>query len=58
MRAIKVIKPLPRAKGIKMTGFIQFFIEEMGKEVIELTCTGMVNILKYVPEVQRVHETS
>ena len=53
-----MIKPLPRAKGIKMTGFIQFFIEEMGKEVIELTCTGMVNILKYVPEVQRVHETS
>ena len=35
-----------------MTGLVQFFIEEMGKEVIELTCAGMVNILKYVPEVQ------
>ena len=53
-----MIKPLSRAKGIKMSGFIQFFIEEMGKEVVELTCAGMVNILKYVPEVQRVDETS
>ena len=37
-----------------MTGLTQFFIEEMGEEVIELACTGMVNILKYVPGVQGV----
>ena len=37
-----------------MSGFIHFFTEEMGKEVIELTCAGMVNILKYVPGVQAV----
>ena len=34
------------------TDFIQFFIKEMGKGLIELTCAGMVNILKYVPGVQ------
>ena len=46
-----------------MTDFIHFiendfiqFIEEMGKGVIELTCVGMVNILKYIPEVQGVDE--
>ena len=33
-----------------MTDFIQC-IEEMGKGMIELTCVGMVNILKYVPGV-------
>ena len=39
-----------------MSGFIQFFIEEMGKEVVELTCAGMLNILKYVPGVQGVDD--
>ena len=39
-----------------MTGIIQFFIKEMGKGVIELTCAGMVNILKYVPGVQGVDD--
>ena len=39
-----------------MSGFIQFFIEEMGEEMIELTCAGMVNILKYVPGVQGVDD--
>ena len=46
-----------------MTDFIHFiendfiqFIDEMGKGVIELTCVGMVNILKYIPEVQGVDE--
>ena len=38
-----------------MTDFIQF-IEEMGKGLIELTCVGMVNILKYIPGVQGVNE--
>ena len=28
----------------------------MGKGVIELTCAGMVNILKYVPGVQGVDQ--
>ena len=31
-----------------MTDFIKFFIEEMGNGVIELTCAGLVNILKYI----------
>ena len=39
-----------------MTGIIQFFIKEMGKGVIELTCAGIVNILKYVPGVQEVDD--
>ena len=26
------------------TDFIQFFMKEMGKGLIELTCAGMVNI--------------
>ena len=39
-----------------MTDFIQFFMEEIGKVVIELTCAAMVNILKYIPGVQGVHE--
>ena len=38
-----------------MTDFIQF-IKEMDKGVIELTCVGMVNILKYIPGVQGVDE--
>ena len=37
-----------------MTDFIKFFIEEMGKGVIELTWAGMVNILKYISGVQGV----
>ena len=36
--------------------FIKFFIEEMGKGAIELTCTGLVNILKYIPGVQGVDD--
>ena len=39
-----------------MTGFIKFFIEEMGKEVIKLTCAGVVNIPKYVTGIQGVHD--
>ena len=46
-----------------MTDFIHFIetefiqcIEEMGKGVIELMCVGIVNILKYIPEVQGIHE--
>ena len=46
-----------------MTDFIQLIennfiqlIKEMGKGVIDLTCVGMVNILEYIPEVQRVDE--
>ena len=39
-----------------MTEFIKFFIEEMGKGVIELTCAGVVNILKYIPGVQGVDD--
>ena len=35
-----------------MTDFIRFFTEKMAEEVIELTCAGMVNILKYIPGVQ------
>ena len=38
-----------------MTDFIQF-MEEMDKGLIELTCVGMVNILKYIPGVQGVDE--
>ena len=30
---------------------IKFFIKEVGKEVIKLTCAGTVNILKYIPGV-------
>ena len=48
MSVINGIKLLTLAR----TGLIQFFIEEMGEEVIKLTCAGMVNILKYVPGVQ------
>ena len=39
-----------------MTDFIQFFMEVIGKVVIELTCAAMVNIQKYIPGVQGVHE--
>ena len=39
-----------------MTDFAQFFIKEIGKGVIELTCTGIVNILKYVPGVLGVDD--
>ena len=46
-----------------MTDFIYFiendfiqFIEEMSKGVIELTCIGMVNILKYILGVQGMDE--
>ena len=40
----------------KMGDFIRYFIEEMIKEAIELTCAVMVNILKYVPGVKGVDE--
>ena len=39
-----------------MSDFIKFFIEDMGKEVLELTCAAIVNILKYIPGVQGVDE--
>ena len=39
-----------------MSDFIKFFIEEMVKKVIELTCAALVNILKYVPGVQVVED--
>ena len=39
-----------------MTEFIKFFIEEMGKGAIELTCAGLVNILKYIPGVEGVDD--
>ena len=39
-----------------MTDFIKFFIEEMGNGVIELTCAGLMNILKYIPGVQGVDD--
>ena len=46
-----------------MTDFIQLIennfiqlIKEMGKGVIDLTCVGMMNILEYIPDVQRVDE--
>ena len=39
-----------------MGDFIRYFIEEMTKEAIELTCAVMVNILKYVRGVQGVDE--
>ena len=37
-----------------MNDFTKFFIEEMDKGVIKLACTGVVNILKYIPGVQGV----
>ena len=39
-----------------MTDFIKFFIEEMDRGVIELTCAGMANILKYIPGIQGVDD--
>ena len=39
-----------------MTDFAQFFIKEIGKGVIELTYTGIVNILKYVAGVLGVDD--
>ena len=39
-----------------MTNFTTIFSKEMDKGGIELTCTSMVNILKYVPEVQEVDD--
>ena len=39
-----------------MDDSIRYFIEEMAKEAIELTCAVMVNILKYVPAFQGVDE--
>ena len=39
-----------------MGDFIRYFIEEMAKEVFEVTCVAMVNILKYVSGVERVDE--
>ena len=39
-----------------MTDFIKFFIEEVGKGLIQLMCTGMVNILKYILGVQGVDD--
>ena len=39
-----------------MNDLIQFFIEEMDKRVIELTCASMVNILKYVLGVKGVDD--
>ena len=39
-----------------MDDSIRYFIEEMAKEAIELTCAVMVNILKYVPGFQGVDE--
>ena len=39
-----------------MGGFIRYLIEGMAKEAIDLTCAVIVNILKYVPGVQRVDE--
>ena len=49
MRATKGVE-------IKMNDLIQFFIEEMDKRVIELTCASMVNILKYVLGVKGVDD--
>ena len=39
-----------------MNDLIQFFIEEIDKGVIELTCASMVNILKYVLGVEGVDD--
>ena len=39
-----------------MTDFTKLFVKEMGKGVIELTCAGMVNILKYIPWVEGVDD--
>ena len=39
-----------------MTDFTKLFVKEMGKAVIELTCDGMVNILKCIPRVQGVDD--
>ena len=39
-----------------MTDFTKLFVKEMGKGVIELTCAGMVNILKYIPRVRGVDD--
>ena len=39
-----------------MTDFIKFFMEDMGKGVIELTWAGMVIILKYIRGVQGLDE--
>ena len=39
-----------------MTDFTKFFIKEMDKGVILLTCAGTVNNLKYIPGVQAVDE--
>ena len=39
-----------------MGDFIRYFIEDITKEAIDLTCGVIVNILKYVPGVQGVDE--
>ena len=39
-----------------MDDFIRYFIEDMTKEAIELTCGVTVNTLKYVSGVQGVDE--
>ena len=45
-----------RAELNKMDDFIRYFIEDMTKEAIELTCGVTVNTLKYVSGVQGVDE--
>ena len=41
---------------IKWLTLLIFFIKEMDKGVIKLTCAGMMNILKYIPGFQGVDD--